>query len=290
MRGGKKDPKKNAKEDTISGVHGLLNLTLSYNLLGLRAIGAIGWRQRLYKSNNKILRENFFGAHAIARLTPAWLEGGAVLALQPITILKLRLAYRYRIQIPLFFSGGTFDTIEQAKSAFDPVKAHTEGEQVLRDRIQKVQDDNGGGRVLPASHILSADLTFRFKLKGILLLVNARYSKWFTGHGQTDKYKAFYEGGHDMIFSNEEDFFMIEGVTGYESGAFRYMVMVSYRNALNAGSEYFRIGPAFQWSIAPAWGWFKKPSLLVLANWYLAHNWRGRDFVPLIGARLGGEF
>ena len=287
--GKKKKPAK-GDEDNISGIHGVLNFTGSYNLLGARVIAALGWRKRLYKSTSKILRENFFGVHAITRLTPAWLEGGAVLAVQPITILKLRLAYRFRVQIPLFFSGGAFDSVDQARKAFEGVESHRAGEDVLRERIAKVQKDNNDSRVLPMSHIVSADLTFRFKLKGILLLANARYSKWFSSHGKEDTYKAFYEGGHDMIFMNNEDFFMIEGVVGYERGVLRFLGLFSYRTAFNAGTDYFRLGPAVQWSIAPAWGWFKKPSLLVLANWYLQHNWRGRDGVPLIGFRIGGEF
>lgn len=276
--------------DTISGMHGLLNLTVSYNLLGARVIGALGYRKRLYKSKSKLLSQNFIGAHVITRLTPAWLEGGAVVAFQPLTILKLRGAYRFRTQVPTFFSGGAFKSMDAVRAAFKDVVSHRDGEDVLRTQIDNGSKTNGGNRILPQSHIVSIDATLRFRLKGIVLLANARYSKWWSSMPQSDTHKVFYEGGHDMIFSLEEDFLMVGGVLGYEWKNFRFLAYANYRTAFNAGTVNFRVGPAFQWIIAKNWSWFKKPAIFAVLNWYLQHDWRGRDGIPLVGVRFGGEF
>lgn len=282
--------KKSKSQDTITGFTSVLNLTVSYNLLGARIIATAGYRWRLYASKSRALRENYFGLSAISRLTPAWIEFGALAAIQPASFIKLRAAYRFRFQVPTFFSGGVFSNMGAINQAFNGIVDHRDGEQVLRDQIQRASDNNNGSRVLPLSHIFSVDLTLRFAIKGFLMLANVRYSRWWTSHGQTDLYNVFYEGGHDMIFNNTEHFLMVEGVTGYEWRKFRFLAMVSYRQAFEANDLYFRLGPAFMWLIAKNWGAFKNPSLLVLANWYVFHRWRGRDFVPLIAVRFGGEF
>lgn len=286
----KSQAKVSEKKDEITGFYSILNLTASYNLLGLRVIATAGYRWRLYKSSKRAFEENYFGLQAISRLTPAWVEFGALAALQPATFVKVRTAYRFRFQLPTFFSGGVFESMERVNQEFGDVKTHTQGEQVLRDRIKAVSDSNNNTRVLPMSHIFSVDLTLRFAIKGFLVLANFRYSRWWSSHGQTDKYKVFYEGGHDMIFNNTEHFFMVEGATGYEWRMLRFLVMLSYRQAFEANQQYFRLGPAVMWQIAKRWGGFKKPALLVAVNWYVQHRWRGQDFVPLIAIRFGGEF
>lgn len=287
-----KDPKKTTK-DTITGLTSVLNVTVSYNLLGLRVIATIGYRWRLFASNSRLFSNNYFSINAISRLTPAWLEGGALLVLQPASFVKLRAAYRFRGQVGAFFSGGVFDNATNAKQTLNAVKSFAEGEQILRDTIDARAKDNNGQRILPLSHIVSVDLTLQFKFKGILALVNFRYSHWWTSYTDQNTYQAFYEGGHDMIFNGgDEDFFMLDGLLGYEFKMFRFLAVTNYRRAFRADDTSFRLGPAVQWLIAPNWGPFLKPSLLVLANWYLMHPFRGRngDAFPLIAARFGGEF
>lgn len=282
--------KKTTGGDTITGFTSILNVTASYNLLGLRIIATAGYKWRLYASNSRAFRDNYFSLHAVSRLTPAWIEFGAVASLQPASFIKIRTAYRFRFQLPTFFSGGVFSNMDFVRQQFENIRDHRDGEQVLRDQIQRGQDNNNGSRVLPLSHIFSVDLTLRFAIRGFLVLANIRYSRWWSSHGQTNLYSVFYEGGHDMIFNNTEHFLMVEGATGYEWKMLRFLVMLSYRQSFEADDLYFRLGPAVMWLIAKKWGAFKKPSLLLAVNWYVFHRWRGRDFVPLIAVRFGGEF
>lgn len=283
-------PAPSASKDTITGLTSVLNLTASFNLLGLRLIATIGYKWRLYASNSRAFKDNYVSINAISRLTPAWLEVGALAAVQPASFVRLRAAYRYRLQVPAFFSGGVFESADAATKAFANVTSFAQGEQVLRDTIDARSKDNNDSRILPSSQIVSVDLTLRFKAKGFLVLANVRYSHWWSSYPQQDNFKAFYEGGHDMIFAADEDFLMVEGGIGYEWNMLRFLALTSFRKAFSANSEYFRVGPAVQWLIAPRWGNFKNPSLLVLVNWYLLHPWRGRDGVPLFAARFGGEF
>lgn len=283
------NPQRIRTKDEITGFYANLNLTLSYNLLGLRVLGDVGYRWRLYASQSKILRQNFVLLGATAALTPAWMEGGAFVTVQPLTILTLKAMYRFRFQIPAFFSGGAFTDINEVNNLFAKVDGHQSGEQVLRDQIAKVEKDNNG-RVLPTSHIASIDAVLRFQLKGITALAFVRYEKWFNNFD--DKYKVFYEGGLDIIMNKTDDVLTVNGLLGYQWNHLLFVVLTAYVRTFQANEEIWRLGPAVRWTLAPNWGPFKKPNILFVANWYLKHRWRAAalDGVPLIAVVFGGIF
>jgi hypothetical protein len=294
------NPQRLQNKDEITGFYAPVNILASYNLLGLRLAGDVGYRFRLFNSENRAFKENYLFLGATASLTPAWMEFGGLVTIQPAAFFALKGMYRYRFQLPAFFSGGVFTNLNDAIQVFnspDPVKGHQDGEQRIRDRIQDAANGNDGRRVLPGSHIISVDATLRFQIKGFTALAFARYEKWISQYEGDSRYGAFYEGGIDIVINNDDDILIVNGLLGYEFDLFRthkllVMALTNYTKAFQSGEASFRLGPAFRWTFAKEWGVFKQPNLLLVLNWYLEHRWRAAslDGVPLIAIQFGGVF
>lgn len=294
------NPQRLQNKDNITGFYAPVNLLASYNLLGLRLAGDVGYRFRLFDGESRALAENFIFLGATASLTPAWMEFGALATVQPTSFFAIKGMYRYRFQLPAFFSGGVFANINDAIQVFgssSPVKGHQDGEQRIRQRIQDAANQNNGRRVLPGSHIISVDATLRFQLKGFTALAFARYEKWISQYEGDNRYGAFYEGGIDIVINNNDDVLSVNGLLGYEFDLFKthkllIMALTNYTKAFQSGEASWRLGPAFRWTFAKAWGVFQQPNLLLVFNWYIEHRWRAAslDGVPLIAIQFGGVF
>ncbi|MCB9637744.1 MAG: hypothetical protein H6727_02420 [Myxococcales bacterium] len=286
------NPQRILQKDKITGFYANLGLTLSYNLLGLRLLGDVGYRWRLFASQSRILQDNYILLGATSAMTPAWMDVGAFVHVQPLSIFSVRGMYRYRFQLPTFFSGVVFEDMNKVNEVFNGITGHQTGEQRMRDRIQEVSNSNNDRRVLPTSHIFSVDATLRFQLKGVTALVNARYAKWLSQHDKSDVYKTFYEGGLDIIMNNEDDLITVNALLGYEWKMLLFVAYTNYSKAFQSGEEIWRLGPAVRWTLAPNWGPFKKPNLFFVVNWYLKHRFRAAalDGVPLIAVVFGGLF
>jgi hypothetical protein len=285
------NPQRILRKDQITGFYANLNLTLTYNLLGLRVLGDVGYRWRLFESQSAILKDNFILLAATTSLTPAWMEFGAFAQIQPLSIFNVRGMYRYRFQLPTFFSGVVFEDIKKVEEVFNGVTGHMNGEQRMRDRIKEISDKEGG-RVLPHSHIISADATLQLQLKGVTALVNARYEKWISQFNKDNLYKSFYEGGLDLILNNEDDVLTVNALLGYQWKMLLFVAYTNYTKAFQSGDEIWRVGPAVRWTLAPNWGPFKKPNIFFVVNWYVRHRFRAAslDGVPLIAIVFGGLF
>ncbi len=286
------NPQRLNDKDKITGFSANLNLTASYNLLGLRILSDIGYRWRLYASQSKALQQNFIMLGPTVILTPAFQELGAFVTVQPATIFTLRGMYRFRFQVPTFFSGAVFEDVARFDQALTGVTGHIDGENRLRTKIEEVQNQNDGRRVLPMSHILSVEAVLRFQFKGLTALFFLRYAKWWSTHGQTDRFGAFYEPGVDILMNNDEHLITINGLLGYQWKSLLFFASTNFVRAFNSQQQNWRMGPGVRWTIAPNWGPFKKPNLLLVLNWHIEHRWRAAAFdgVPLVAIAFGGVF
>ena len=285
------NPQRILQKDQITGFYANLGLTVSYNLLGVRALGDVGYRWRLFESQSAILQDNYILLGATSAMTPAWMDFGAFVHLQPLSIFSVRGMYRYRFQLPTFFSGVVFEDVKKVDEVFGGTTGHLSGEQKMRDRIKEIADKEGG-RVLPHSHIISADATFQFQLKGVTALVNARYEKWISQYNKDSLYKTFYEGGLDLIMNKDDDVITVNALLGYQWNMLLFVAYTNYMKAFQSGEEIWRVGPAVRWTLAPNWGAFKKPNLFFVVNWYVKHRFRAAslDGVPLVAVVFGGLF
>lgn len=273
----------------ITGLTSQLNLTLAFNQVGISFIGSLGYRWQMYDSPSRLLKSNYFSINAFTQLTPAFIDVGALVAFQPLSIFTIRAAYNLRAQFPAFLGGAVFESVDQARALFASATTGFEGDFTLLEYIDTVQKDNNGERPLALAHVVSVDSTLRFGLGGFVLLANFRYSYWLTETGKNDRYKVYYNW--DMLFATgSEHFIRFNAATGYRYKQFYFLLTVDYAKAFVADIQNLKAGPAFRWNIAPSWGAFKNPNFFAGVSWHILHLWRSRSPIPLLALRLGGEF
>jgi hypothetical protein len=249
----------------------IVNLLVArYNPLGLEDRLRIGMQARLYRNPSAALRDNFLFFGFTPYLNPAFMKVGPSLELQPLSVLNLRVG----LELMQWF--GTFKYMQSFGSPRDDYSDST---------INK-RGDAGGNYVTSGAHF-TFEPTLRMKFGPIALQNRFSIEYWSMNLHSGDT--VFYEPTLDTlvpsngwVITNDLDLVWISKYK-FVLGA-RYSVVHPlyearhYREGegrIDNLNGHQRVGPLFAYTFFDhPYARFNKPSLIVIANWYVEHRWR----------------
>ncbi|MFK7991630.1 MAG: hypothetical protein AB8I08_36775 [Sandaracinaceae bacterium] len=259
------------------------------NPLGLVDIARFSLRIRLYESDSPILTQNYIGFGIVPAVSAAWGRVGALVEVQPLSILRLYARYDF---MGYFSTFNLFSSFESANSEFSDT--------VVRDRTEIAGMENyatyGG--------ILTAGATLQIALGPFAArnLFRAIYSSYDVRDGD----RVFYDPILDVLMPNDSWIAINEvdalGLFDVDDFSFALGLRWSYVHAFYDDGHYapgedpsdppdndiHRLGPIFAWTLMRDPGaMFDQPQIIVLAQWHLVHRYRtGADVnigVPYLG-------
>lgn len=265
---------------------------LRYNPLGLLYDGRFMYRYRLYESDSKALRDNFIGIGLAPTASPAFAKIGPYVEIAPLTVLTLWAAF----QFSQYF--GTFDQLQGlpgAQSVFS--------DSALRNSTANRQVTNGWEIHLGA--------TLQLKVGPVIIRDNARLMQgnYKLREGERVYYDQFFDnlapnGG--WSFTNDLDL-LWQGLENKLVAGARYTATAPFYDPARhldpndpvqtADNSMHRVGPFIGYTFFSEDGRsFNNPTVFVLVQWWLKHQWRtGVDTsqaLPLLGVgfQMTGDF
>jgi hypothetical protein len=265
-----------------------------YNPLGLEDQIRFGVQKRLYESERPIARDNFVHLGIYPKINPAYIKVGPSLEIQPLTIFNLRAAFEY-MQL--------FSTFGMLQSFSSPAAEHSETA-LNSYRDNKLNYATGG------MHFM-LDPFFQIALGPIAVRNKLRIEYWKMGvkppAGET--HRVWYDTELDTlvpadgwIIANELDVLYVLRRKWQLAAGVRYVTVqplysdrqfatAADRTAFEdngdfAGNASHRIGPIAAFTFFDdGYTAFNKPTILLIANWYLKHRNRAgkRDCVDITG-------
>lgn len=242
-----------------------------YNPLGLQGDLRLLYRYRLLDHPSPLLNDTFVGGGLITRQTPAYARIGAMVELQPLTVLTLRAIYEYRSYFRTFGMVQSFaspnaehDNDTRSRLADEGRHYAAKGHQVMLQAV--VRAKVGPVAVLNETELHYFDLGLR---PGDSVFYEAYFDALAPGHGSTVVNNA-----HLLYLT---DFGLIAGL--------RYTVVAPlYSDEMQARSEVtqtpsHRVGPLAGYTFAGRGPLFRAPTLVVFLNWWLRSRYRAGQTV-----------
>lgn len=243
------------------------------NPLGLENQLRIGVQKRLYGSSSLVLRDNFIHFGLTPKLNPAFVKVGPNLEIQALSVLNLRFAWE---AIRYF---GSFGLVQSFPSPLD----------VYSDTALNQGKDAGRNYKPEATHFIFEPT---IQMKAGPIAIRNRFSVEYWNLRANTGDTVFYEQTLDTliptngwVISNDLDVLYLS--------KFRFVVGARYSAVLPlySASDYRpgetqvhdnghqRLGPLFAYTFFDrGYTRFNKPTLVLIANWYLNHRWRtGQD-------------
>jgi hypothetical protein len=265
---------------------------LRLNPLGVQDAFDIGYRRRLYTSEEPLWRTGQVGASFAPTLTPAFVKLGIAGEIEPIAILRLQAKLEWIQYFGVADHLQSFQTVHEDYSDTAIKRGGDEGKNYAPSGLQAM---------------LAAEFKIRFGPVVLRSRFQAFYSEMRLRYGDTVWYDPFYDlltpaTGWSIINDSDLLSFLLEDrlVVGirhtlldafYPSDAYG----PSGPQALD-GYPTQRIGPLVAWHIYDHPGEaLSRVTLLVLAQWHLSHPTRaGQDVnqaIPYvaIGCNLTGD-
>lgn len=254
-----------------------------YNPLGLIDNFRIGYRRRLEIGNTALGRDAYVFAGAWITASPAFARGGVFVDIEPTALFRFAANYQY---------GGFFGTFDQVASFDGPGRAWSDTD------IARLGE---AGQTAPTTghHVaLLAQPKFAFGPFAMRNTLTVLWSDLDLPEGDRAWYDQIYDrvvpdGG--VYLANDLD------VMGLVSKA-RFGVRYTYSNSYFAPDDpgpaadpHHRLGPLFAWQFHnhKDRARFDRPTLFVLAQWWLAHPYRtGEDVhqgIPVVAVGLAFE-
>jgi hypothetical protein len=250
-------------------------LVARYNPLGLENRFQIGPQIRLKSTSSAILKDNYVFAGAAIRINPAFLKIGPMIEVQPLSILNIRFA----AELMQWF--GTFDFTHSAPSPLDNYSDST---------IALLGDQNRHYRATGAHIYIEPTLQLKVGPIAVRNRFSAEYWNMNTRAGDT----VFYEPTLDTmvpangwVISNDLDVLYLSPVKlvvgvrysmvqpFYSGGAYRPGEVNPGDDPAGGLNQHHRFGPLLAYTFFDrGYVRFNKPSLILIANWYLNHRWR----------------
>jgi hypothetical protein len=244
------------------------NLTAGqYNPLGLQTDLLTGYRYRLFTSDSPILRDTFVGVRQILRLNPAFTRIGALVEVQPAAVVTLRLHYEHR---------DYFGTARMLQSYPDPYAEY--------DDATAARRADAGLNYSGHGHQLWLQLTLRAKVGPVALLneTEAHYFRMGLRDGDHAFYDAFFDAlvpARGWVLANHAHLVVLVGrhlVVGV-----RYTVVHALypegelAPALgNPNTPNHKIGPVVAYVLPSRGRYFRSPTIIAVANWWLRSRYR----------------
>ncbi len=262
-------------------------LVLRLNPSGLIDDARISYRWRLYRSESVALRDNFIGVGLAPGASPAFGRLGAMVEVQPLTILQLYGIYEW---VQYF---GTFNFLQSFPSARSEF-----GDALLAERGALPAGDPARNYVTNGTQlILGANL--QLKLGPIVARPQARRRRPDVKRrqGAPGVYDIFYDvlaPNRGWFLTNDADVLYMPNPSGLVVGL-RYTATQPFY-----GPEHFapgdprenlngthRVGPLLAYTFFSQDGAaFNSPTVLLLAQWWVSHRYRSGQqvspFIPMI--------
>lgn len=251
----------------------LLNnlLLVRYNPLGLEDQIRFGVQKRLYHHQGAALRDNFLFVGVSPRVTPAFVKIGPSLEVQPLSVFNLRVA----AEVIAWFS--TFDFLQSYPS---PLAPHSAADIARGGEAGRNYATRGVHLMIePLVQLRFGDLIVRDKLALEYWSMRLRPGDTVYFDPTLDTLVA-----HDgWVIANDLDVLYRAFGDRLTAGVRYAMVQPLYRAADYAPGEdaaanpngHHRVGPLVAWTFydrGPTA--LNKPTLILIAGWYLRHRYR----------------
>jgi hypothetical protein len=262
-----------------------------YNPLGLEDQIRFGFQRRLFASYKPAFRDNFLFVGIYPKINPAFIKIGPMVEVQPLSILNLR----FQAEMIDYF--GTFGELQSFTS---PLAIYSDSALTCND---KGNDDNAcqglpPGYGTPAmKNYVTHGMHFVFEpmlqMKFGPIAIRNRFSIEYWNMRLRPGDTVFYEITLDTlipasgwVLANDLDVLYITKFR-FVAGL-RYSVVHPFYSASDyqPGQDtsqnpngHQRIGPLLAYTFfEKGYARFDRPSLILIANWYVQHRWRtGQD-------------
>ncbi len=267
---------------TTQGVFLRNSTAVRLNPLGLFDELRVGYRKRLFQSDESMFLNTFVAVGANLSLSPAFARGGIAVEFQPLSILNFTAVYE---------AGGNFGSFGLAQSYPSAGTANFSDWDIGRQRDQQVAGV-GPRNYATWSHQLQLGVTFQIKLGPLIFRTNNRFVYQQIGIRTGDR--VFYDQYWDILFPNGGWIYvndidvLLEPVTNFRIG-----IRYNYTHAFYTGDSFStgyqepealrglandttqRIGPLLAYTFFERrHGIFNAPTLAVVVNWYIQHPYR----------------
>lgn len=264
---------------------------LRVNPIGLFSDFRVGLRVRLFNDPGRgvLLRNTYAALGASAVLSPAFARVGLAAEVQPLQIINLQVIWE-----PVFQWFGTFSNLQ----TYPNVGASRSGAGVLSSGSVY-----GANETAPADNFQRASawqLTFQgtlqarigrtLAIRNTFRAVRSEYFKSSLGashQGDRVYYDPFYDVAAPLdgwVFANDLDVVAQLTDVGTNIGIRYSAVLPQHDEAADptvasVDLATHRVGPIVTYTFRERrHGWFNAPTLFVLAQWWLRHQWRtGND-------------
>ncbi|NOK33526.1 hypothetical protein HMI49_09980, partial [Corallococcus exercitus] len=251
-----------------------------YNPLGLESQNRLVYQKRLFDSPSMLLRDTYASAGASLKLSPAFFKLGPVVELQPVAMFNLRAGYEY---VQYF---GTFGSIQSYPDSFQPYD----------DDLRSQTNDAAYGT---SGHHFFVEPMLQAKVKSVALRTKLAIEYWNVSLRDGGARGTFYDPtldtlvpGKGWVLANDTDLLWLAGQ--WTLGARLSAVWPRYDEDASAveplpgrtlpTNQHVRVGPivAYAFDTKPG-GVMTKPTVLLIAGWYLKHENRVNAMPYLLG-------
>lgn len=251
-----------------------------YNPLGLESQNRLVYQKRLFDSPSLLLRDTYASAAASLKVSPAFFKLGPVVEFQPLAVFNLRAGYEY---VQYF---GTFGSVQSYPDSF----------QNYADDVRDVTKDAAYGT---SGHHFFLEPMLQAKVKSVALRTKLAIEYWNVNLHDGGPRSTFYEPtldtlvpGKGWVLANDTDLLWLAGK--WTLGARLSAVWPRYNDNANAveplpgqrlpTNKHVRVGPlvAYSFDTHPG-GVMTKPTVLLIAGWYLNHENRTSAMPYLLG-------
>lgn len=261
------------------------------NPLGLSEEFTASYRYRLYESDSPALEDNFIGVSVIPYFSPAYLMVGGAIEVQPLSILKLWARYDW---------ANYFGTFEYFQS-FDNAEADYSDSELERLSEEETNYSTTGTQLTLGALV---------QLKVGPVAVRNTFRAILSDFDTRDSEPVFYDPTYDVLAPNEgwlytndsdllylTDFGLIAGVRHTITWAHYDSQFLSDASDDDPNAPNHRLGPllAYTFFESDEPTAFDKPTVLLIANWYLNHRFRTGEDVSqampylVLGFAFGGN-
>ena len=259
------------------------------NPLGLSEEFTLSYRYRLYESDSLALEDNFVGVSVIPYFSPAYMMVGGAVEVQPLSILKLWARYDW---------ANYFGTFEYFQS-FDNAQADYSDSELERLADAETNYSTTGTQLTLGGLI---------QLKVGPVAVRNTFRAILSDFDTRDSEPVFFDPTQDVLapnngwlYTNDSDLLYLTDF-GLIAGVRHTISWAHYDSELlgdsdDPNSPNHRLGPllAYTFFERDDGASFDKPTVLLIANWYLNHRFRtGQDVsqaIPylVLGFAFGGN-
>lgn len=268
------------------------SLFVRMNPTGLIDEARISYRWRLYESESLALRDNFIGVGLAPTLSPAFGRIGLLVEAQPLSVLQLYGIYEWQG----YFGGFNYlQSFPSPRGEFSDEILSQRGELPVGEPLRNYATSG-------TQLTLGANLQFKFGP----VVARSQFRLVRPNLELREGDRVFYDIYYDVmapnggwLFTNDADLAYMPGRTGLVVALRWTVTQALYGTEHYAPGEaqedlngpMHRVGPVLAYTFANEDGRrFNSPTVLVMANWWVAHRYRtgqqGSALMPLLAVGM----